>query len=538
MDPWGPGSSEVWRDDVPEAPLSGTDLADWEKFDLVVEAQRLAFPLWPGIARRLGAADGQIGIPRGVEGEIPPAIAQVRHAGNAELTRVHDAFIIRKQWLRAEVRRLRLTRQHHELGYLEQIAAYHRSSEAAPLEPRFSSLDEARGADTERQQTPEPIDTRAQADLARNWFVAPVWYWLSTVVLIGAELPLSYTLAHSIIVETGAGWLTSVAPWMLAISMTMAILVTVKLSGTLLRRAQTLLQLRADVFEQAGRPAETPEAEATTEVDLGKRAETEDPADATPEGEAATEVDEAEAARREAEVSSYTTAGYLRVAAASVLVTLLVITVLLLAQFRGEAFASITRQETALTADAGSSIDAETPELTVADIKPDVGPGTLSNLFLGLLLLSTLSGVVLAWVSTDPKKEMAPSAGREDGPWWHLLRGRSTDGKQDHRHIVKRIDKMRSALLEEDFGIAGCEEALKQLDERGTVAHERIVAATSVAEAEYWKANQAWRHDVLEPAYLLWLTRQLETPGPPPAVDWTWEPPKPSDDWDPKDEKP
>jgi hypothetical protein len=501
-DAWGIGSSGVWPYGRPD--LGETDVASgmtgWERFDLIVDAQLLAVPKWPKIARRLGAADGQSGIPLGVEGEVPPAIAQVRRSAAEELSRVHDAFVVRKEWLRSEVRRMRLQRRDTEVKYLEEISAYHRSSVGASLEPRFASLDEARQADAERQAAPEPIDTRAQADLARNWFVNPVWYWLSTVVLVGAELPLSYTLADSILVETGSGWLTSAAPWMLALSITLAILVTVKLTGTLLRRAQTLLQLRRGM---AGAEGAAP--------------------DTTPSP---------------AEISSYTAAGYIRVAAAGILVIALVTTVLLLAQFRGEAFASITQQEReqGLIESQDASIDATDTAAPTDDIVPVVDAVVLGNLFRGILLLSTMSGVVLAWVSTDPEKETAPRPGRKDGQWWQFWRGQAPGDKQTHRYFVKRIDRLRGALLDADFSLARCEEALKQLDERGHIARERITTAAYVAEAEYWKANQAWRHNVMTEEFLRWLTDQLGTPPPPPETDWTWQPPKPSEDWDPEDD--
>jgi len=422
-------------------------------------------------AARLGGEDGLAGIPSGAEREVPPAVALLAaHGANASM-RVDDGARRVGPYLDALHAGLERQLDDAQDRLDEALEAYGATDEAR-LEPLRGGSEAIGQAIDPAEQHGDPTLKLAQVAAARRWHLSSVWYWVSAVILIGAEFPLSYALAESLISETGASpTLETLLKGLLAVSITGAILISVKLAGTLLRRAQTMFQL-ADEFER---------------WDVGPD-----------DGGSAVTADQVQSIRR---------SGRIRVVIAGALAAALLLGVFGLATYRAAAFESVNKQQKERSDDlVASGLDAEVEE--GGEIVPQVNANLLKNLFLALLILNITAGVALAWASTDPRKDIDAPAPK-----------RSVSASATVRDRQKQ-------LLDLEVQLEACKAAMAALPERIESARQIVAAEAAILQLQYWQANHANRSERLSEEYVEWVSDRV---GPEavtalfaagPAVGW------------------
>lgn len=445
--------------DDPPPPVVSVD-REGAAYDLVDEAHRLALVRWSFDAAEIGAHDGRAEVPLGREGEVPQAVAMIRRHGWAELGRVSEVYEERRNAAMVRQAKLVAGREAQEKRCREAIIAYE-GYDGSSFDPRYRTLELALAVPPTAEERQDD-DVEVEVALSHTWHIDPVWYWLASVVLVGAEFPLSLNLASNLVGSVDLGSWQDAAKYMLAGSITAALLVAVKLAGTLFRRAQTQHHL------------------ATRVRRLGSLEATQD--------------------AKELEQS-----GWIRAWAAAVLVISLVLTTFLLAEYRAKEFAEAEAaaaerviEEEEAGGGSGSSLSAAA-DGSRGEIEVDVAKQNLLRwMFLAILGLTLLTGILLAWASTDPKKERRPALGRG----------------LDHRAMRRAVDKAQARVRETDVELAAVEVVLEGLADRLRAVRRRIGQETAATESAYWQANIAHRKFVLDDAYLRWVAQANPLPPP------------------------
>lgn len=385
------------------------------------------------------------------------------------------------------------------------------AAEAAPP----AALDEGEEPSPEAADPTVPLEAatrtteeqRVAASMELAWSLRWYWFWIGSAILLTAEFPFMRAVVRQLLLERKPSEAVVLAS---TVSITVGFLIATKLTGMLLRRAQSMLLL-AKLIDPSRRPllARTwGRITGRTPSETGKRKET----NPTEEG--------------------LRFGAWSRLFGALLLTAVLFGTVFSIADFRSQAASSVAAQNQAEQNDrfGGTPSDAAgTPSdaSQAADLEEafaDVPLDTLQRVFLSISLLNVVGAIALAWASTKvPWEELPPE---EAGDW-----STATDidepsidpedadpedepvstGRPSRRERRRRARSRMGARLEADLQerrekvvqartrLAAAEALVSHQE-----AHTRLLKDLSKAqgrldETSYWWANRAVRRFEVDP---------------------------------------
>jgi hypothetical protein len=467
-------------------------------------------------AFELGLHDGLGGIPK--TAKAPPAVIAIRDERFERKAAIRLAALQNQTRLEAllEQRTLEVTSASHDLneamyrlrrwhprgadvGYFaSEEEALERTARLADSPPddngnppdestEPTDAEAATIAETEPASTVQPeatIEQRIAAERELGWSIKPYWFWIGSTVLFAAEFPFMKAVVRQLLLERRpAQWLQILA----TVSITAGFLVATKLTGILLRRAQSILLLAATI-----NPSRRPLLARL----VRQRHSSQD-----------------------SQVSNPTEAGlrygaWYRLMLAGSLFLLMLAAVVSIASYRSDAANALAEQAKVETNGADQfSSQASASRAQNAETIPDVSQDTLQHVFLSIGLLNVVGAVALAWASTEGTYDHVGSD-RDDSAEGELLEsepieqpdahetkhrrrrrgpGRATRRQQAARTLVADVTDCRQRLREAKVRRAAVEKELEHQDERA----ERLLTISSAQcaldESTYWWANRSGR---------------------------------------------
>lgn len=326
------------------------------------------------------------------------------------------------------------------------------------------------------------MEQRVAASRELGWSIKPRWFWAGSLVLFAAEFPFTKAVVRQLLLEPDPPELLQ---YVSTLSITVGFLIATKMTGLLLRRAQSMFLL-ASLIDPQRRPIV-----ARTVSRIRRR---------SAQGDQAIAMDPTEQGLR--------FGAWGRLAMATVLFTMLLITVFSIADYRSDAAEALAAAERAQSSSAfdepGAGADAG-PDL--AEV-PDVDPLLLQQVFVAVSLLNVIGAVILAWAATDGTHDVVGEDDEPDEPG-DEGEARSGESAQTSRRIGRSrprrrrrsaavrlqdaVERRRESLKRRVIDLEGARSELRQHDEATRTLVDLSKAKLGLDERAYWWANLAGR---------------------------------------------
>jgi hypothetical protein len=348
------------------------------------------------------------------------------------------------------------------------------------------------------------LDQRIAASKELVWSIPQKWFWAGSFVLFAAEFPFLMVVVRQLLLDRD--------PWMPLVvfstfSIMVGFLIGTKLTGLLLRRAQSMLLLASLIH-----PERRPTPMRFLRWFAGKT---------TGQGDPTPTNDPTEAGLR--------FGAWTRLVAAGLLAGLLVWAVFSIAIYRSEAAAAVALQDSVAEDLGGQDFDlGDEPTAAEAtaddetsddDRLPIVSPETLQDVFLAIALLNLVGAIALAWASTTMPYEVVPSDDEDDeddedddaepdpidGAGAEGAGGPREQGRHRRRRRRRAVDLEREVeVRREDVDaisqrLAAAKVRLQNLDRQSEVLDRLSAAQGQLDEHAYWWANRMSRKFVVQP---------------------------------------
>lgn len=328
-------------------------------------------------------------------------------------------------------------------------------------------------------------DQRATASEELVWSIDGRWFWWGSAALFLAELPFLHAVVGELLLERD--------PWfglqaLATLSVTVGFLIGTKLTGLLLRRAQSMFLLASLI--QPGRPPSLRRFGAWL---LGRSLPAA-PSDPTEE--------------------HLRFMAWTRLVGALLLAGLLFAAVLSIASYRSEAAESLALRES-----IGDRI-SDTPtadEDDRDDAPPEVDHATLQQVFQAIALLNVVGAIALAWASTSVPYDEVPAESDDDlDPYDDWERGtteapggdgqaasnreRRNQRRRDlAKHLEDELEQRRAELSDAKAALVDAQAKRSRLGHRAETLQRLSDAQSRLDEHTYWLANRANRSFVVSP---------------------------------------
>jgi hypothetical protein len=369
------------------------------------------------------------------------------------------------------------------------------------LVPAPPTVDEAPTA-----PAPSPIkatmEQRVAASRELGWSIKPHWFWLGSAILFLAEFPFTKAVVRQLLLEPNPPqWLQ----YLSTVSITVGFLIATKMTGLLLRRAQSMFLL-ASLIDPQRRPI------VVRAVRRLRRQRPEDPVVA---------MDPTEQGLR--------FGAWGRLVMAAVLFAMLMVTVFSIANYRSDAAEAINAARQA----SGNESFGDTPQDDAAieldaGAVPDVDQQLLQRVFVTVSLLNVIGAVILAWAATDGTHDVvggdeddeddladggSPAVAGPTGPAPSRTRSRRRRRSTAVR-LQDAVERRRETLKRRVVALEAARDELRQHEQATRTLVDLCKAQGGLDERAYWWANLAGRRFQVGPD----TERRLSVAADPPAA--------------------
>ncbi len=350
---------------------------------------------------------------------------------------------------------------------------------------------------------PAPVkatnDQRVVASKELVWKIPGFWFWIGSFVLFAAEFPFMKAVVRKLLLEPDPPeWVQ----YLSTVSITVGFLIGTKLTGLLLRRAQSMFLL-ASLIHPDRRPALV---RVWVLLTRGRKALPRAPRVTNPHEE------------------HLRFGAWSRVFGAILLGSIMVAAVWSIADYRGAAASAISAfQEAQAEGDADFADDTSTNADDEADqdngLETALGyvdEGTLQRVFLSLTLLNVFGAIILAWASTDvPYKEVpaedddtepgsqpgADAVVIDDGPrrTRKRRRRRREEPGADRSALEAELEQCRNDVTDAAVRLAAAQASLANCSRRSEQLKHLSRAQCVLEQKQYWWANRVIRRTVVSP---------------------------------------
>jgi hypothetical protein len=351
------------------------------------------------------------------------------------------------------------------------------------------------------------LEQRVAASRELSWTIRPGWFWLGSALLFAAEFPFMKAVVRQLLLQRNP---PEPLQYLATISITVGFLIGTKLTGLLLRRAQSMFLL-ASLIHPERRPMPV-----RLWRRLRKRSDPDDPphvSDPTEQG--------------------LRFGAWSRLVGAFVLALILVGAVLAIAYYRSAAVRALRLQSLTGGDEFGTGTSGSDAG---GDLLPLVSQGALQRVFIAVALLNVVCAIALAWASTDVPYEFLPADGESAGEAdadseFEIAAGVIDHGTSSRRRRRERrkerrkqlggqleheVERHREDVIAARTRLAEAESRLRRAEQDNEAVKRLSAAQCQLDERTYWWANRASRKFVMDPDVDRRLAETRGTTPPPP----------------------